>query len=346
MRKVLIITPQSDQALAVARYIKKYDKNCVLHGGLMPYESSHDLYHYDKIVKITDKNIFRYYDIVLPTGAISTHWMATQVGSFKVNGVKYSDKNLNYFKKIDLLASIEHMGVPIPKTYATVEAVEGPYPIFYKQKFEKGGGTRGVAYVRSDLEKLTDCNDLIFQEYIPGRTTYGVGFIIQNGEMIVTFQHQELLSYPLQGGSAVYLRRFYDERLEKYTRCIVQGMGYDGWGLAEFKYCNKRKDFVFMEVNAKLWASIEFAFINNNKFLKYLLGINYQEKKVEAALFIDRLIALGWKHILLNIHHLSNANIISYRRPSENLRALVSGSIPLSVKSGLKALLSKTPEKK
>lgn len=341
MRKILILSPQSDQALAVARYLKRYDKNCILYGGCLPNEPLKELGPYDVLVKIADKNSLNSYDTILPTGAKSTYWIVTQVGNFYVNGLRYSRNNLQYFEKISLLERVQELGVPIPITYPSLAAIK-EYPVFYKQRFEKGGGVRGVAYTREDLAKIPTHEDLLFQEYIPGGTTYGMGFIVKDGDFLTTFQHEETLSYPLPGGSAVYIRRFYDKRLEEYTKRIVQKLGFEGWGLAEFKYCKKRKDFVFMEVNAKLWASIEFAFINNNKFLKQLFGIDYPEKKVNTALFIDRLIALGPLYLFRNIHHLYHSRIFSYQESSKLLYSLATSFIPSGVRPIIKSMMTKS----
>ncbi len=148
-------------------------------------------------------------------------------GRFLLNGLRYSKNNLQYFEKIDLLERVQELGVPIPTTYPSITAIK-EYPVFYKQRFEKGGGARGVAYTRAELEKIPAQEDLLFQEYIPAGTTYGMGFIVQDGGFLATFQHEEMLSYPLPGGSAVYIRRFYDERLEEYTKRIVRELGFAG----------------------------------------------------------------------------------------------------------------------
>ncbi len=99
-----------------------------------------------------------------------------------------------------------------------------------------------------------------------------------------------------------------------------------------------------MEVNAKLWASIEFAFMNNNKFLKYLFGIDYPEEKVDEALFIDRLIALGPFHSFKNIHHICCSKILSYPKPSSLLRSLAISSIPSGAKSIVKSIVRKSAD--
>ena len=74
----------------------------------------------------------------------------------------------------------------------------------------------------------------------------------------------------------------------------MKNLKYSGWGLIEFKYCPKRKDYVFMEVNAKFWASIEFTLINNPAFFFKLFGIQYEIKKpVNCIIFLDRLAHYG-----------------------------------------------------
>jgi hypothetical protein len=337
IKRVLILSPQSDQAMAVARYLRKYLRECELHGGILNGENAKESKYYDRLLLMGSAVALDEYDIVLPTGAKSTQWMATRFNRFQVGDLSYAKENLQYFDKFTLLARIEDFGIPIPRTFNDIEAIDTPYPVFYKQKYEKGGGGRGIAHTRADLKKRPDLQELIVQEYIPGRTTYGNGFIVKDSKIITSFQHEEFLSQPIQGGSAVLIKRFHDERLEEYTRRIIQYLGFEGWGLAEFKYCPKRRDFVFMEINAKLWASIEFAFMNNNQFLKYMFDIDYYpEKTVNAAIFVDRLVTLGWPQILRNIPHMFDSTIIRYRDTSQLLRELIVTGIPPKMRRYLK----------
>jgi len=315
MKKILILSPNLDQALAVARFIRRYGKDWILHGGLLAGEKIGSIRasYYDKIVDIRNLKNLEAYDYILPTGARSTYWMATQIGDFYVGNVLFSKNNILCFDKYNFLQRVAALGVPIPKTFKNFEEIGDEYPIFYKQKFEKGGKVRGIAYSHKDLEKLPNKHELIFQEYIPGRATYGVGFIAQNGKILTVFQHEELLSLPIEGGSAVYVRRFDDKKLLSYTQSIINNLGLSGWGLVEFKYCNKRRDYVFMEVNAKLWASIEFALINNNKFLKYMFDISYPETPTDSALYIERLFALDLPELIPSIRYIIESDkIIRY----------------------------------
>jgi len=337
--KVLILSPQSDQALAVARYLRKYLKQCELYGGLLNGEDATVTTCYDALVRIDSVDMLSQYDIVLPTGAKSTQWMATHFTRFQVGRLTYAKENLQYFDKYPLLARIEGLGIPIPKTYNDIDEIDIPYPIFYKQKYEKGGGALGIAHTRAALEKIPNLQDLIFQEYIPGRTTYGIGFIVKDGKIITSFQYEELLSQPIQGGSGVLLKRFHDERLQEYIQPIIQHLGFEGWGLAEFKYCPRRRDFVFMEINAKLWASIEFAFMNNNKFLKAMFDIDYAEKQCNSVIFIDRLVTLGLPEVVRNIANLFNSKIIRYQNARQLMRTFIIANLPVKMHHFLKRVI-------
>jgi len=238
------------------------------------------------------------------------------------------------------LALVEKLGIPIPKIYSSINEIDDNlFPIFYKPKFEKGGGVRGVAWSRKELESIRERQDLIFQEYIPGQPTYGMGFVAQDGTILTSFQHEECLSLPIQGGSAVLIKTFYDGRLKAYTDRIIQALGFEGWGLAEYKYCPKRRDFVFMEINAKLWASIEFAFMNNNRFLKYMFGIDYSEEKVDRVIFVDRLISLGSAQLVRNSYYLFNSRIISYQPIPRVLIHLIARCLPLKCRQLLRKII-------
>lgn len=68
-----------------------------------------------------------------------------------------------------------------------------------------------------------------------------------------------------------------------------------------------------MEVNAKLWASIEFALLNNNKFLKYMFDIDYPETPINSALYIERLLMLDLPKCVQNMHYIfESEKIIRY----------------------------------
>src|SRR5690606_40910508 len=109
-----------------------------------------------------------------------------------------------------------------------------------------------------------------------------------NGEIKVMYTHFEEASIPITGGSAVSIRSFTDSRLETHTKNIIKKINYSGWGLAEYKYCERRNDYVFMEINAKFWASCQLAFDNEPKFSALLLNIIKPAENNDRILFLNR----------------------------------------------------------
>lgn len=311
MKRILIFEANLDQAIALSKFIRKYSDYYVV--GVVQ-SSSHFVFdykkHYDKIIKIDDisKISLSDYDYVLPTGAQSTYSIISRYKELKYsNGITFNEDNLIAFDKIRMLRIAKSVGIPIPKTYETITEIDS-FPIFYKEKFEKGGGTRGIA---KNKDELPHRGVLIYQEYIESVPTYGVGFLAKDGRILTQTQYKEVISYPPEGGSAVVIEQFYDKRLSKYTQKLIRAMNYNGWGLVEFKYCNKRKDFVFMELNAKFWASVEFSLSNNPLFLKYLLDVAYCPVRIKKMVFIDRFLQYDFSTMARTLKYLKGGKFVS-----------------------------------
>ena len=339
MKNILILSPHLDQSIAVARYLCKYGGNIEVHGGFLKGEGAKSLPFFKKTFHINDTHRLKEYNTVLPTGAKSTHWLASVYGEFCVNGFAYNQNNLICFDKIGMLNIVQNMDIPVPKTFISIESINYPFPVFYKPKYEKGSGNRGVAYSEKDLINIPELPELFFQELIPGRSTYGVGYLAQKGKLITSFMHEESLSFPIKGGSAVCIQKTKKPILLEYTNRIVQQLCLSGWGLTEFKYCPKRNQFVFMELNAKLWASIEFAFLNNNQFLKYLFDLDYPNQNVPSAVFLDRLLTLGIKETLHQLTALCQGRVIVYQSCTGNLRRITFAMVPKFIKRFIRKIL-------
>ncbi|QSZ67883.1 hypothetical protein RJ40_10450 [Methanofollis aquaemaris] len=295
MKKILILQPDLDQSVSIAKYIKKHSDRYYVVGG---YEEGVPIpgrfsYFDEMIVVPSDSDLIpENYDLIIPTGAKSTFQEITQKGTINIGNIKYDKANLIVFDKVKTLEIVREIGIPIPDMYSDLDEVL-EYPVFYKQDFERGGGARGILKDKSELRGVFNEKGQIYQEYINSPSTYGVAFLAHEGHMITSFIQKELLSYPRAGGSGVVLTIFDDPGLIEYTKRIIQRLNLSGWGLVEFKYCPKRDDYVFMEVNAKFWASIELAFMNNSVFLKELFDIDYTEPKTSNIIFMNRLVEYG-----------------------------------------------------
>ena len=306
MKKILIFEPSSNQALVISKYVKKYSNLYIV--GCLEKETRFNKENYDEIIvsNFLDINMAEYL-YILPMGADSSYKVTDKYKELNYcSNIKFDINNLIVFDKPKMLSIANGLGVQIPKTFYRIEEID-IFPIFYKEDFENGGGVRGVANVLDDIPTK---RSLLFQEYIATPSTYGVGFLAKDGIILTHTIYKEVISYPVSGGSAVVIEPYDDKRLLKYTSKIVQKLNYNGWGLAEYKYCDKRNDFVFMEINAKFWASIEFMLINNSQFLKMLLDINYKSQIESRILFVNRLFKYSFVDILKNIRYVFGAKVV------------------------------------
>lgn len=335
MKNILILQPNSDQSQAIAKYLKKKSNDFFITGGFTEdVRTFRSIPFFDKLIKISSDYKFENnnYDLILPTGANSTNSFLKKEKQIKIGKILFNQKNLFASDKISMLNVISELKIPIPKTYTDTKGIV-EFPIFYKQKFETGGGLRGILKNRSDYELISHDKTIFFQEYIDSPHTFGVGFLARDGIMITSFIQKEIYSFPKEGGSGVILTTFYDKKLIDYTNKILKKLNYCGWGLAEFKYCSKRKDYVFMELNAKFWASLEFALLNNSDFFQELFDIHYNSKSVKCIVYFNRLAKYGFKNYLklaLSHKHCYKLNIWS------SLKTLIIDAIPVTLINYLK----------
>ncbi|MGL3045471.1 hypothetical protein ACSJMR_10390 [Acinetobacter pecorum] len=302
-----ILQPYSDQAKVIAKFLKENTQKKIV-GVLLEKEAIKKKSIYDDLIILKSYgDLPEDKGMIIPTGAPSTEALLKK-GDIKIGNIIMNKDSLLVYDKISFLEKCRKVSLPIPLELDFKTLEESSFPLFFKEKNEKGGGVRGRANSANDLNDLP-YNDLIFQELIESKGTYGVAFLAKDGKLITSTPHFEEESYPQTGGSATLIKSSDDLRLVELTQKFVESFNYSGWGLAEFKYCNKRKDFVFMEVNGKFWASCFFTFKNNPLFLKLLFNIEITNHKIRSMLFIDRLLRTG----LLNFIKVLFKNINSYK---------------------------------
>lgn len=298
MKKVLILEPYNAQSFSISRFIKRYSdyyivahvENQSTHANLINNNSYFDSFSKREI----DQNYLSKFDYIFPGGAASTELLINLLGEIKLGNIRFDKNSLKAYDKILMFRICEELSIPYPLTYTSLEQ-SVPIPFFYKQKneyVEGKGKYRGIVKSKKGKSQLKSPEDLIFQEYIPGYSTYSYTFLADKGEVLTEFMFEEKFSQPISGGNGVLLEKIEDSRLKALSLNLIKKLDYSGWGMVEFKYCKKREDYVFMELNSKFWASIEFAIMNNNQFMKLLFDIDHPRENVRSVIFIHRLLNL------------------------------------------------------
>jgi hypothetical protein len=289
--RVLLLSPELDQAVAVAHFLRGTGASMRIVGGLIPGQTLEgvDRRSFDLLVPILTQRDLEGYDLVLPTGSRSTQWLIETYGSFWAGNVLFDAANLRCYNKLETLSLASGLGVPIPITWQRFEEIPlGQMDVFFKPAIEGGRGSRDWVRRRDALPFDVRNSSFIFQERIRSSSVFATAFVAEHGKIITSYQHQEMLSMPPAGGSAVVVRSVQSERLQDLSERLIHGLNYSGWGLVEFKFCPKREDFVLMEINAKLWASIEFGLRAHGSFAQVLLGRSASGPKIRAMVWPHR----------------------------------------------------------
>lgn len=100
---------------------------------------------------------------------------------------------------------------------------------------------------------------LLFQERTIG-PGIGVFLLRAGGRTLLRFGHQRLREKPPAGGVSTY-REAIEPPASLVAQCeaLLDALGYEGAAMVEFKQDAMTGEFVLMEINARLWGSLQLA---------------------------------------------------------------------------------------
>jgi len=243
-----------------------------------------DLDNYAKeLIQVVEKGN---YDVFIPVGLYSNLAASKykrEIQSYAnliVPDWKYMKIAANKDMTIDLASRI---GVPVPKTgvltdFGDLQDVT-EFPVVIKSSDES---KNFIKYCNNPWELLENYDQLsaksrtkiICQEYIEG---FGCGFfgVYYKGKLISYFLHKRLKEFPITGGPSAVAESFFDEKLYYYGKQLCDALHWNGPIMAEFKYDARMNDYKLIEVNPKLWGSLD---------LTIEAGINVPQILIQSAL--------------------------------------------------------------
>ena len=296
---ILILGPFTSQALSCAKMIRHYANNVKIIGGVIEQTKIYSKYsrYYDRLEHINDKSQLSSFDVIVPASASSVKFVFSNQEQIMIGKIPMNAEILRTFNKPSILNLSETLGVPIPQTWQQIEEIPSFFDkVFVKPTLEGEIGMRRPML----LEQLRERKEFqdgfyIFQEIIQGQGTYGFGFLAKEGKVLASSTHYEIFSFPSNGGSASVIELVADPRLVELSEKLLKELNYNGYGLVEYKWCPSRKDYVLMEINSKLWASIELALRTNPEFGRLLFGLDVKKETLNGLVWPDRLLASGLK---------------------------------------------------
>lgn len=285
---VLISDATYKHSIALARYLKAYNPSLKLVGCSTYKPKFEELYFkfYDEwnVGDLTDQleNIPHLLAIPVSGDAVrqfllykETHAVLPPVKSFEVAMSKEETTRL-----------AKKLGVPVPKTFYPLtmdqlQEIKIPFPWVVKGIFEAG---KNIVHYANNVEQARKAffntqNDLsqhdqppLIQEYIKGS---GVGFFAfyQNGVLKRYYIHRRIREIPYTGGSSTAAQTIDHPKALEYGKKLLDALQWNGPAMVEFKECKRSGELRLLEINPKLWGSLE---------LGLAAGVNFGELLVRT----------------------------------------------------------------
>jgi len=200
--------------------------------------------------------------------------------------------------KSRLMQVARDLAIPCPKTYVVDDISElgiisrqAEFPLVIKVR--DSSGSRGVDYASSpeELKKkfpsvikkyaLSQPEYPILQEYIKGEG-HGVSMLFNHGEPRAKFTHRRLREYPITGGPSTLRESINHPAMEKIAADLLGHYQWHGLAMVEFKIRDSDKKPILIEVNPRMWGSINLSILAGVDFphLLYTMAMEGDVKPV------------------------------------------------------------------
>jgi len=200
--------------------------------------------------------------------------------------------------KSRLMQVAQELEIPCPRTFIVKNLSDlrkisnvAKYPLVIK--IRNSSGSQGVDYA-SSLEELIskflgiikkyglmETDYPIIQEYVKGEG-YGVSMLFNNGDLRAKCTHRRLREYPITGGPSTLRESVNHPAMEKIARDLLGHYQWHGLAMVEFKLRDFDKKPVLIEVNPRMWGSINQSILAGVDFpnLLYKMALEGDVKPV------------------------------------------------------------------
>lgn len=185
------------------------------------------------------------------------------------------DAWLRISDKAAVLEDALHHGIAVPRQYVLTAGSEPPsdipFPVVVKpaRSVVSGSGTRsklGVSHARDRSALLriitelpAEAFPLLLQQRIVG-SGIGVFVLLASGEPLAAFAHRRILEKPPSGGvSACSESVPLAPALLEQSVALLRRFGWEGAAMVEYKQDRATGTPYLMEVNGRLWGSLQLA---------------------------------------------------------------------------------------
>jgi predicted ATP-grasp superfamily ATP-dependent carboligase len=262
--------------------------------GSMPFIRSHYISNYH-IITPAGKNDVEYingilalcksfkYDLILPFSNDSYYAISKHSNVLSENEIKFMVPDFQIFQKAhDKYRTIEfckQLGIKTPQLFSEysdndIGAIGKyvRYPVVIKAKSGTGVLT-GVRYANNREELLRYYDEItafradtgasnydspLIQEFIPGFINDACT-LTDHGKVVAVLTQRRHIMYPIYGGVGAVNVTTHDDGLKELATRILEALMWHGPAQVEFKYDTRDRQYKLIEINPKLWGTLDLS---------------------------------------------------------------------------------------
>jgi len=230
-------------------------------------------------------------DVVLPATDVWSHIVLRRFGGH-VGRAVVAAPELAAFEELSnkakLLERARQAGLAVPKSVVARDASEvreavaqvgipcilKPHTsIVVVNRVAHGHGVRRIGSIQDlDPPFPESAFPVVAQEFVPGRGE-GVFLLVDRDRLVAAFAHRRLREKPPEGGVSVYRESIpLDPGLVAACARLLASVGWRGAAMIEFRR-RPTGEAVVMEVNGRLWGSLQLAVDSGVDFASLLVGL-------------------------------------------------------------------------
>lgn len=246
------------------------------------------------------------YDVIIPMTDITCYLIndiRDKLSDYVNIALPDKESFENASDKASLMRMAESLNVPIPKTWFVDEkgklddiAKQVEYPVVIKPSRSRLltpdgwiNGTVEYAYSPEELEEKynsihQNIPDPIIQERIEG-PGHGVFLLYSNGQRKAFFGHRRIREKPPSGGVSVLRESILpDSKTLEHSCTLLEAFKWNGAAMVEFKIDSRDNTPKLMEINGRLWGSLQLAIDAgvDFPFLLYQTALGREPQCVES----------------------------------------------------------------
>jgi predicted ATP-grasp superfamily ATP-dependent carboligase len=236
------------------------------------------------------------------------------------------------------------MGIPVPRSFLIPDPstrIELPpqieFPIVLKARRSRflvdGRWVAGDVRVIRDVEELAAVAEepgfqsgALVQEFVPGHGE-AIFVLAQEGRTLVSFSHRRIREKPPTGGVSVMRESIDpDPELLAHSERLLAELGWTGVAMVEFRR-RPGGPGVLMEINPRLWGSLQLAIDAGVDFPSLWLSLEQGEQVMPAPARVgvrSRWLLGDFDHLLISLRRRSMREATG-RRSSQVVRDFLQG---------------------